>query len=113
MPLSHSADRRLCYQEHGFQIYSEYFVPLFLGYVLQLTRFGDCRVVDEDVDTAEGIFDLSDHAIYIGAHRNVRLNRKSFSSKCCDLAAYRRSSVRSVEVVDGDVCTSPSQCKRN
>src|SRR5690349_22073136 len=70
---------------------------------------GDCSVVDEDVDSSDLLFNLSNHALHVGRNRYIRLKRDCLPSYSSDFAANCIRGVGSLTVVHGDISTSPSQ----
>ena len=88
-------------RKRGAQIHAHYPIPIGFGQINDRLKSHDTRVVDENLDAAPLFDDVIDHALHIGALRNVGVEINGRAAVALDLRDGLTARL-AVDVNDGD-----------
>ena len=107
--LDHCRDNCFRYDERSIQIYVDYLTELICGHLGHGDSLDDACVVNQDIDGAYFLLDLSYHSIncfFVGNVTYIAVSLDAFLSVCSDSLVYQLL----LDIVEADGSAALSVC---
>ena len=107
--LDHCRDNCFRYDERCIQVYVDHLTELICGHLGHRNSLDDACVVNQDIDGAYFLLDLSYHSIncfFVGNVTYIAVSLDAFLSVCSDSLVYQLL----LDIVEADGSTALSVC---